>query len=69
VDNRKAIPQPTWSLERPGATLVAVTSGKGGVGKSNIAVSLASLAANLGEGATFKRASQPFLRKVVDWLC
>jgi flagellar biosynthesis protein FlhG len=41
VDNRIAVTQPTWSPERQGATLVTVTSGKGGVGKSNIAANVA----------------------------
>lgn len=37
--------------------------------RSPIAVSLATLVANLGKETTFNRKSQPFLRKVVNWLC
>lgn len=41
MDNSLTISPVSWSPERPGATLVTVTSGKGGVGKSNIAANVA----------------------------
>jgi len=37
--------------------------------KSQISLSLAAMAARLGEGPTFKTESQPLLKRVVNWLC
>jgi len=37
--------------------------------RSPVAVSLDALAASLGDGATLKVESRPFLRKVASWLC